>query len=470
MLPPKFQKLSKAVRIKSSSNNTIFSAPSAHLSSMDRVIAPPTRRDTVAAIVQPVQHNRPQPVLQKRVMDSQYHPEPIGQSRISETIGQSLLPAPIGQPRLLDAMGQSRFPEPLVQSRFPEPIGQPALPASVSRPALVPGTMIQSPIHSQQTFSKAPGTRPTGEFSRAPGAPANISANRNELFDEPSVAFGQFKPVSATSSNPLASTSSSAPVNDDTNGNLDNFDFSKLRMYDEGKIGNIWSSKPEAEEPSAWGGLFSQFLSPSNSTPLNATLNTNTNNTINTSTSETLGDWGNDFMSHLLGTPSVSNASSSATGGLTSMSQTSAPSNPGLSSLEQKGWMPASFAQSARDPNRATAPLFSRPQTNSSSSTSSMQQQQLQQLQQQQALQQQQRMQQMQQQFQQQQQHSPQSSLTDHSMNSKLALLQQQQQIYSQMQSLGQDPHGSNNIYSQVRISFIVRKLMFNSFSWLLSC
>lgn len=84
-----------------------------------------------------------------------------------------------------------------------------------------------------------------------------MTTARNELFDE-QLAFGQFKP---TGMNSVATVIPAKPSvnnqNDDKNGNSDDFDFSKMRMFDEGKVGNIWG---KSDEDSAWGGLFSQFL------------------------------------------------------------------------------------------------------------------------------------------------------------------------------------------------------------------
>lgn len=233
--------------------------------------------------------------------------------------------------------------------------------------------------------------------------------------------------------------------NDDKNGNSDDFDFSKMRMFDEGKVGNIWG---KSDEDSAWGGLFSQFLP-----QLGANSSLNNSNSKNDSSNE----WGqNEFISQLLINSSLPNATSSPQGASTiSSAPVQQPSTSsvttGLSSLELKGWMPASFAPSARDPNRSQPPLFARSQSNSVANSTStniqqQQQQQIQHLQQQQALQQQQqRIQQFQQQY---QQHQSQSSQQPSDlMSSKFSMLQsqqQQQQLYNQMQSLGQDGQGSN--------------------------
>lgn len=129
--------------------------------------------------------------------------------------------------------------------------------------------------------------------------------------------------------------------------------------------------------------------------------------------------------------------------------------------------MPASFAPSARDPNRSQPPLFARSQSNSVANSTStniqqQQQQQIQHLQQQQALQQQQqRIQQFQQQY---QQHQSQSSQQPSDlMSSKFSMLQsqqQQQQLYNQMQSLGQDGQGSN-LYNHVGIRDLCLKIRY---------
>lgn len=347
---------------------------------LDRVIAPPVRRETpvAAASVQPVQqvhHHVPQPRQEPVIVQQQ------PQQRVPESVQ-----------RHMESLGQAQ--------RFPEPISRPQ-------------TSIQQVQHVQQqqpTFSKAPGTRVNTDFSRAPGPPTqtvnNVQQTKTEVFDD-RLAFGQYKqtaPGPPNAPNVPSTSSLNTSANEQSNGSID-FDLSKLRMYDDGKAGgNIWGKG--GEDGDTWGGLFTQFFPQSStasvSSPLSSTITTPMRSEPRNDT-----DWpSSDALSQLLADAALVQSNLGA-----SKSTQQQQVTPGMSSLESKGWMPSSFAASARDPNRTQPPLFARSPSTSSANTNASNllqqqqqqqqryQQQYQEQQQQQAMQQQRMQQQFQQQF-----------------------------------------------------------------------
>ncbi|UMM30233.1 hypothetical protein L5515_012202 [Caenorhabditis briggsae] len=283
---------------------------------IDRVIAPPARREP-AQVVQPVP-----PVHQHT---------PVPQQRPQET----------AQP-----------------PRFPDPI---------SRPAVSLHQHMQQ-IQQQPTFSKAPGTRLSNEFSRAPGPPVQPQTppqslpSRNDVFED-RLPFTAFKPTApapapVTSIAPSTSTATSTASNGAT---LDDFDISKLRMYEDSRVQSIWGTDRTNGEEDTWGGLFTNLLQP-NSTA--SSLNTAT-------TRNDTSDWGsNDFMSQLLAGTSNQGTSSAPQQPVSSV-------NSQLSALETKGWMPSTATPpTARDPVQRQVPLFARSQSSNPSTLQHQQQQQ----------------------------------------------------------------------------------------------
>ncbi|EFO87528.1 hypothetical protein CRE_19589 [Caenorhabditis remanei] len=357
---------------------------------LDRVIAPPVRRETpvAAASVQPVQ----------QVHVAQPRQEPVSAQQ------QQRLPEPV-----------QRHPEPSGQAqRYPEPISRPQ---SSAHP-------MQQVQQQQPTFSKAPGTRVSTDFSRAPGPPtqaaSNVPQTKAEVFDD-RLAFGQFKqtaPGPPGTPNAQSASSLNTSLNDPSNGSID-FDISKLRMFDDGKTGgNIWGKG--GEDSDTWGGLFTQFFPTSStasvSSPLSSTVPTPMRSETRNDTEWPQSDAFNQLLSE-------QSQMSSNLGASTSSRQQQV--TPGMSSLESKGWMPSSFTPSARDPNRTQPPLFARSPSSSAAATNPstlLQQQQQQQQRYQQQIHEQQ--QQQQQALQQQRMFQQQFSQT------QSTLQQQQQQMY----------------------------------------